>query len=792
MFSKDSLKCLILFVSLTLFVLLLPIIPGTFSGLNEHPSDLIKMVNLNLEEPLLKEHDKADLKNDPELKAGHKLLTTITENSKSDFIASFSNDQQMIRNYAASAKNMATVILNPAAVTPGAFSPGERIIVEISEDKNYLVTVVATSSDHKAEIIRGKIEGSYFGFFHMCTTEGQTMAVLRVPEENQVYHIVYSNSGHYQLFEFAIDQFEQYEALPPLIPEEGQVYNLLIQERVERGSASDQPEKAGNPASPATIDVMVVYTPAARTWAGNTAAMNNVINQAMLRAQEALTNSNTGITMRLVHTAEVSYTESNINQSLYDIINGAVSNVHSMRNTYGADLVAFFPYLKNGSGLARLGWWNGYGEAESGYSAACVTGVASSYLAIHEMGHNFGAHHHKLQYRVVNNENIAQPGPHPLYPYAAGWRVLYNGTLFNTVMSYSDSYWFDHPSDPYRNINSVAIGYFSTPLLAFEGNSVYALGHIADGDNARMLRETKHGVAAFRPTVGSSYTLTVNIEPAGAREADAQWRVTSGPDTNWKNSGTTLGNLPVGNYTVTFKSISGWNAPPNSIVNVTANETQVLTATYTQQVTGLRSTPGLYDSRDGVFHRYENKPFRYGSRNSSWIPVVGNWNGSGVDDIGLYDSSDGVFHLKGSTPFRFGPRGSSWLPVSGDWNANSIASVGLYDSSDGVFHLQGIVPFRYGPRNSNWIPIAGDWNGDGFDYVGLYDPADGVFHLDGLEPFRYGPKNSSWIPIAGNWYGSDDDVGLYDQQDGVFHLAGYQPFRYGPRGSSWLPLAGQW
>ncbi len=76
---------------------------------------------------------------------------------------------------------------------------------------------------------------------------------------------------------------------------------------------------------------------------------------------------------------------------------------------------------------------------------------------------------------------------------------------------------------------------------------------------------------------------------------------------------------------------------------------------------------------------------------------------------GLYDSHDGVFHLHGLAPFRFGPRNSTWLPVAGDWNGNGTENVGLYDSTDGVFHLHGLAPFRFGPRSSSWKPVAGQW-----------------------------------------------------------------------------------
>jgi len=91
-------------------------------------------------------------------------------------------------------------------------------------------------------------------------------------------------------------------------------------------------------------------------------------------------------------------------------------------------------------------------------------------------------------------------------------------------------------------------------------------------------------------TACSAGSLQVTIEPAGARTAGAQWRLTSGPDTSWKNSGATVSNLPVGSYTVTFNDITGWTKPSNVGVTINKNQTTTLTRTYTQDVGALQVT----------------------------------------------------------------------------------------------------------------------------------------------------------------------------------------------------------
>src|SRR5215216_6115586 len=62
--------------------------------------------------------------------------------------------------------------------------------------------------------------------------------------------------------------------------------------------------------------------------------------------------------------------------------------------------------------------------------------------------------------------------------------------------------------------------------------------------------------------------------------------------------------------------------------------------------------------------------FQFGA----YVPVVGDWNGDGRDDIGTFNPATAVWSLRygasAGTPdagvFVFGKRGS--LPVVGDWN----------------------------------------------------------------------------------------------------------------------------
>lgn len=239
-------------------------------------------------------------------------------------------------------------------------------------------------------------------------------------------------------------------------------------------------------------------------------------------------------------------------------------------------------------------------------------------------------------------------------------------------------------------------------------------------------------------------------------------------------------------------------------------------------------TVGLYNPATGNFYlRNSNSAgaadlmFRYGPTSSSWLPVVGDWDGDAVVSIGLYHQSPGSFYLRNTNSagaadltFRYGPAASAWLPVAGDWNGDGTVTIGLYNQTTGTFYLRNSdsagpadLTFRFGPAASNWLPIAGDWNGDGTVTIGLYNPATSTFYLRNANAggpadltFRFGPAPNSWLPIAGDWdRDGDDTVGLYNPTAGTFYLrnanaagAADVTFRYGPAPSTWKPIAGDW
>lgn len=375
----------------------------------------------------------------------------------------------------------------------------DLIHLNLFGDVEYLAEVQRVEEIMEDNVtITAKFISYDYSYAYISTTDGRTLVTIHVPEQGKQYVITSDpvSLKHY-LIEIDPSVLPESEEHPYLIPPDPTSQEIEEQKRIEK----EVNLLLAGPSDPATIDVMILYTPAAATW-GNTngGGIRNLVATAVVIGNTALSNSATISSIRLVYNAQVTYTESGDSGLDLDRLTGTsdgyMDGIHTWRNTFGADLVQLFTTM--GGGIAWL-LNNSGGRPTYAFSLAGVSS-ATGHTPIHEMGHNMGCGHHKQQ-------NF-QPGP-GLFSYSAGWRWTgTDGVLYSSVMSYTAAGYF--PSNPY---NSTRVGYFSNPSVTYMG---VATGHATNGDNARTIRETKHVLAAYRSTAtincitcpGYNFTIT--------------------------------------------------------------------------------------------------------------------------------------------------------------------------------------------------------------------------------------------------------------------------------------------
>jgi PKD repeat protein len=398
------------------------------------------------------------------------------------------------------------VSLNSDLINISLVQIGDEIALNLFENSEYTATVSYVGRNvNGTAIISAKINGYDFAFMVITTTGERSLANVFIPEKKLIYQISSDpvTLDHF-LIELDNDKLDYLVSSPPLIP------NILNKDDLMDWRPGESDKTASGPNDPANIDVMIVYTPAAQNWANNHGGgIENVIAQAMVKGEQALANSATIMTITLVHSALISYTESgNSSTDLnnFTFMNGSMDEVHSWRNQYGADLCAIFAYVEDTGGLAWL-LNNKNGAPTHGFSLTRVQQAGWTYTHIHEMGHNMGCHHHK--------EQNFQPGPTNWWNWtqniwSAGWR--WTGTdngKYCSIMTYEDGSYFPD------GVTHTRVPHFSNPNVNHAG---VATGHAVDGDNARTLREIKHTVAAYRASVSAP---EISVTPLALTETHA-------------------------------------------------------------------------------------------------------------------------------------------------------------------------------------------------------------------------------------------------------------------------------
>lgn len=228
-----------------------------------------------------------------------------------------------------------------------------------------------------------------------------------------------------------------------------------------------------------TIDVLVVYTPAARDSAGGTAGIQSRIQLGVTETNAAYENSGVLQRLRLVGALEVSYTESgdigtDLNHLTYT--DGVLDTVQTIRDTYKADLVSLITNTLGSAycGMAWLMGGNNPSFAPYAYSVVEQTCISPNYSFGHELGHNMGLNHARTD-----------PVGTGAYSYSYGYKDP--SDYFRTMMAY------DCPLSCPRILN------FSNPNVLYAGRPTGIVDTAPDSAyNALSLNNTRFTVANWR------------------------------------------------------------------------------------------------------------------------------------------------------------------------------------------------------------------------------------------------------------------------------------------------------
>ncbi|MBX3082002.1 MAG: hypothetical protein KF716_10250 [Anaerolineae bacterium] len=238
-------------------------------------------------------------------------------------------------------------------------------------------------------------------------------------------------------------------------------------------------------------------------------------------------------------------------------------------------------------------------------------------------------------------------------------------------------------------------------------------------------------------------------------------------------------------------------------------------------VAGTPETVGIFRPADGTFYLRNSNTTGTADRQISFglatdLPIVGDWNGDGIDSPGVYRASTGEFFLTDSThdpaalnySFVLGVPGDT--PIVGDWDGDGKESAGIFRPSNGLIYLRNALTTGFADYTMvlgipGDVGIAGDWNGDGIDSPGVYRPSNQIFYVTNqvcncavFADAQLGFGSAGDVPFVGDWDGNGvTGVGVFRPSNQLTFLrnaltTGFADFTlvYGTTGDK--PLAGHW
>ena len=228
------------------------------------------------------------------------------------------------------------------------------------------------------------------------------------------------------------------------------------------------------------IDLLVVYTPAAAAAAGGVAAIQALINLAVADTNDAFGRSLITTSISLVHTQQVSYTESGIGATdatrLSAVGDGYLDDVLPLRDQYGADCVSLWVSTLDSGGIGYFPHGSLTGVGSSGISVMRQDNAAGLTLA-HELGHNLWCAHDRA--------NASGP---PYAEYSYGYREP--GGQWHDIMAYPPGFMIPYFANPDVNY----------PGPVNPGPTGVPVGQPQPCDIALTLNQTRIIVANFRAT----------------------------------------------------------------------------------------------------------------------------------------------------------------------------------------------------------------------------------------------------------------------------------------------------
>jgi hypothetical protein len=304
--------------------------------------------------------------------------------------------------------------------------------------------------------LTGAIEGDPDGFLLLCADHDALVGLIQSAQTGQLYRIRYVSEGVHELAPLGpLDKPDCMTEGPGSTAATQSAHLLAIPTAPEGACFAPAPDG----------DVMIYYTPSARTEAGGPNAMNAECQLAVDVANQTYADSIVTNQLSLIFRGEIVYTEAGNLETdrnrLRGTSDGFMDFVHADRDYYGGDFVTLFVRDADADGCG-IAFCTPSGPAE-GFCVVDWTCASGNFSFAHEIGHLQGCAHNPEDAGSGCNEECYSFGHRFFGDSGAGWR---------TVMSYDND-----------NGDFNRIGRWANPTIFFDGQPCGVWTGDCDDDN---------------------------------------------------------------------------------------------------------------------------------------------------------------------------------------------------------------------------------------------------------------------------------------------------------------------